>query len=220
MSRQIKNLQNIRFGKLVVMRATEERRNGKVVWECRCDCGNKTLVASDKLKSKRKQSCGCLKNQDKLKDITGRRFGNLIAVKLSGEKSGSARLWLCKCDCGEEAKVSTSKLISGNTKSCGCLNRKYDKMRVSKMKQSNVDLLEDGTNIALIKSQKISRNNTSGVRGVFWCKRTQKWGASIGFQRKQKDLGRFSEKSDAIRVRKEAEEKYYKPILEKEQKKD
>jgi hypothetical protein len=33
----------------------------------------------------------------------------------------SCRLWLCRCDCGNEIGVITSYLTSGDTKSCGCL---------------------------------------------------------------------------------------------------
>ncbi len=32
-------------------------------------------------------------------------------------------LWLCRCDCGVERIVAGNNLKSGNTKSCGCLNR-------------------------------------------------------------------------------------------------
>lgn len=50
-------------------------------------------------------------------DITGIRFGRLVAVKyLGGGK------WLCKCDCGNTANVPYNHLNTGNTKSCGCLN--------------------------------------------------------------------------------------------------
>lgn len=34
------------------------------------------------------------------------------------------RAWICKCDCGADRLVSESKLKSGRTKSCGCLQRK------------------------------------------------------------------------------------------------
>ena len=48
-------------------------------------------------------------------DITGNRYGNLIAMKYESNSK-----WLCKCDCGEETIVSKSNLKDGRTKSCGC----------------------------------------------------------------------------------------------------
>ena len=55
-----KNIAGQRFGKLVALRPTEERKNGFVMWECLCDCGNTILVRSSSLKSGHTQSCGCL----------------------------------------------------------------------------------------------------------------------------------------------------------------
>ena len=48
-------------------------------------------------------------------DITGQRFGRLIAIKKE-----KVALWLCKCDCGNEVVVPYSNLVSGLKKSCGC----------------------------------------------------------------------------------------------------
>ena len=57
-----------------------------------------------------------------MKDITGQRFGRLVAIKPIEEryKDGSV-LWLCKCDCGKETVVNGAFLRKGFTKSCGCL---------------------------------------------------------------------------------------------------
>ena len=62
---------------------------------------------------------------------------------------------------------------------------------------------------------KIPKNNTSGVKGVFWDKSREKWSASITFQGKKISLGRFDIIEDAAKARKAAEEKYHKPMLEK-----
>lgn len=58
----------------------------------------------------------------KLKDITGQRFGRLVAVKPHRDSNGNWK-WECKCDCGNTTYVSSGLLKSGNTKSCGCLHR-------------------------------------------------------------------------------------------------
>lgn len=59
-------------------------------------------------------------------DITGRRFGKLIATRFSHleaprkGRQGRRHVWLCICDCGIETKIRKENLTSGNSTSCGC----------------------------------------------------------------------------------------------------
>lgn len=59
------------------------------------------------------------------KDLSGTRFERLIVIRLSDchmEPRGEmVTRWLCKCDCGRESVVLRNSLVSGKTKSCGCL---------------------------------------------------------------------------------------------------
>lgn len=57
------------------------------------------------------------------KDITGQRFGKLIAIKIDEEKTKTygTTHWLCRCDCGNEVSVYLGNLTRGHTRSCGCL---------------------------------------------------------------------------------------------------
>lgn len=55
-------------------------------------------------------------------DITGERFGRLVAVRPNG-KQGKNTLWLCKCDCGNHTITNISSLKKGLCKSCGCLRK-------------------------------------------------------------------------------------------------
>lgn len=59
-----------------------------------------------------------------IKDLTGQRFGKLVAIKACGKKEKKT-VWLCKCDCGNEIEVVGTALSSGNTKSCGCITKKH-----------------------------------------------------------------------------------------------
>jgi len=52
-------------------------------------------------------------------DLTGQRFGRLVAVRYPG----AGQQWLCRCDCGTERYVRTQNLVEGKTRSCGCLHR-------------------------------------------------------------------------------------------------
>ena len=54
-----------KFGKLLAIKPTDKRDNaGRMIWECKCDCGNPNpiFVSSSALKSGNTQSCGCLKH--------------------------------------------------------------------------------------------------------------------------------------------------------------
>lgn len=55
------------------------------------------------------------------KDLTNQRFGRLIAIEPIGSNHSRTMMWNCRCDCGREVTKSAKGLISGDTKSCGCL---------------------------------------------------------------------------------------------------
>lgn len=57
----------------------------------------------------------------KVKSIVGNRYGKLVVLKFAGMKNKQS-LWLCKCDCGNEYIGTRDHLVSGNTRSCGCLS--------------------------------------------------------------------------------------------------
>ena len=59
----------------------------------------------------------------KFVDLTGQRFGRLVAIKLLTSKGAKRHKWLCKCDCGNECVVLGHNLVGGHTKSCGCLRK-------------------------------------------------------------------------------------------------
>ena len=61
-------------------------------------------------------------------DLTGQKFGRLIALQKTDKKKGNEWLWQCKCDCGNKCEVTGVRLRTGQTKSCGCLKKQTDKM--------------------------------------------------------------------------------------------
>jgi len=61
-------------------------------------------------------------NRGKFIDLAGQKFGRLTPVEHIGKDKWGGTLWLCECDCGKEIIILRSSLVSGNTKSCGCLN--------------------------------------------------------------------------------------------------
>jgi hypothetical protein len=59
----------------------------------------------------------------KIIDLSGQRFGRLIAVEPIEKRSGGNVVWRCLCYCGNEIFVNASNLKSGRTRSCGCLHK-------------------------------------------------------------------------------------------------
>jgi hypothetical protein len=68
----MRNLKDQRFGRLVVLRATSERRRRGIVWLCQCDCGEKTRVLSSELVQGKTRSCGCLARELSAKRLEGK----------------------------------------------------------------------------------------------------------------------------------------------------
>lgn len=58
-------------------------------------------------------------------DLTGLRFGRLVALSYAGRRelpSGfRVTLWTCRCDCGTKLDVMAWALKAGSSRSCGCL---------------------------------------------------------------------------------------------------
>ena len=56
-------------------------------------------------------------------DITGQRYSRLVAIKrVPPALIGKVR-WLFRCDCGATVEVNKNDIVSGHTRSCGCLGR-------------------------------------------------------------------------------------------------
>lgn len=206
-----KDLTGQRFGKLVVLSPTDRRMDsGSIVWKCKCDCGNDAEVSARRLIRRKVRSCGCLSNPSR-KDYIGKRFGRLTVMDYAGNaralgKRGTANYWRCRCDCGSESVVSQTELQSGGTQSCGCLQKER---AIEELK------IIDGTSVVILERNKrhLRKNNKSGYTGVF-CSSNGKWEAYINFKKKRYWLGRYSNKEDAVKARKRAEERIYDEFLE------
>src|SRR5690554_1078015 len=57
-----------------------------------------------------------------VRDLTGQTFGDLTVMERATDNSpaGKAR-WVCLCECGQLKTVVSGSLVSGRTRSCGCL---------------------------------------------------------------------------------------------------
>lgn len=59
-------------------------------------------------------------------------------------------------------------------------------------------------------NSKLSKNNTSGVKGVYWNTKRRKWSAQIWHRGRSIKLGQYSSLQEASKVVKEARIKYHK----------
>lgn len=204
-----------KIGKLILLE--RKREDNRTYYYCLCECDNKVWIRSDRLKAGTK-SCGCLSKETQFKsvDISNQRFGRLIAVKPTNERDkGGAVVWECLCDCGNPAYVPYGTLVKKEVVSCGCYGKEVSKNNIKKAIKKHLKIhIVEGTNVPAISRKKVKNNNTSGATGVTWDKSRKKWSASIRFKNKVYYLGRYENKENAIKVRKEAEEKLFGPFLE------
>ena len=64
-----------RFGRLTVFQYTDERKNGEVMWLCKCDCGEEKLIRGSSLITGASASCGCLRKENSSRMIKTRLSG-------------------------------------------------------------------------------------------------------------------------------------------------
>lgn len=62
-------------------------------------------------------------------DLTGQRFGRLIALRALPKQPLCVTQWVCRCDCGQEIIVGIGHLRNEHTRSCGCLQREVTSER-------------------------------------------------------------------------------------------
>lgn len=111
-------------GRLTVTAPTDQRKNGYMVWVCRCDCGGEIRLDTRCLQRGTVTDCGCrTRVRPGQRDITGMRFGLLTAIEPTGQTSNGSVVWRCGCDCGGQVCAPLHQLTAGYRKSCGCLGR-------------------------------------------------------------------------------------------------
>lgn len=183
-------------------------------------CHHKKWMRMESVTDGKCVSCGCYNIQNNFKkpvDITGAISGRLKALEPTEErdKSNGSIIWKCECECGNIAFVSVSDFSRKQVRSCGCLLQDSRSQNGAKAAQHIKDnFCIDNTNIVAIKEKKMLKNNTSGIRGVFWSGKEQKWIAQIEFKGKNYKLGAFEKKEDAAEARKKAEKEFFEPFIE------
>mgnify|MGYP006322433609 CR=1 FL=1 len=125
MGRKIVDLTGKKFGRLSVICKTNKMSGNHHYYLCVCDCGIKTMVIGSNLVSGGSESCGCLRKEVLLIDLTDKIFGKLKVIEREGKTKNNSPTWICLCECGNTVTVVGSSLKEGLTKSCGCITESW-----------------------------------------------------------------------------------------------
>lgn len=122
------NLLGKQFGRWVVIDVSNIRKGSAAMWLCRCACGTMRIIRAGELKRGTTTSCGCYQKEltanTFAKDLTGMLFDRLLVISSTKERGPSGSIkWKCLCTCGNVTTVTSNSLLTGATKSCGCLQR-------------------------------------------------------------------------------------------------
>ena len=207
--REYPSLVGNRYGKLTVIEQVESSSRGQRRYRCICDCGGTIIAFAGTLKSGHTTSCGCNKSPD----LTGQVFGKLTVIGRSDKRnSRGARttpMWECRCECGNITYKAKDTLTNLDLSMCSECAEKY----AAEKARAGAGFV-GGTQISKIRNMKVPITNTSGCRGVYYDKKTNKYRARLKFKGKIMNFGSFSNFEDAVAARKAAEKEYFGAFLE------
>lgn len=212
-----KDLTDKVFGMLTVVGRAERPNHTKykyVYWECLCECGNKRIVKSSHLISGTVDSCFRCKLKYNTYDLTG-EYG--IGYTNKGKEFyfdledydklkhicwGITKLGYVHGSIKYGTGIFLHRLLFDTDEPCiDHINNNPRDNRKSNLRGCNTS--------ENLRNFKISSNNTSGIKGVSFNKKANKWQAYIGVNMKNIHLGIYSNKLDAIKAREDAEIKYF-----------
>lgn len=187
------------YGRLTVLGDDGTRtKSGKVLLNCLCECGNKTYVRADHLKNGSVVSCGCLNNEKKherFKDLTNTETDNFKVIDRTYTKNQRV-YWNCICKhCGNHIELQSNQIERYS--SCGCKHNRSTKERMAEISDPES-----------LKTNKPTAKSTTGVRGVYFNKRKNRYQVFINVDKKTKYLGSYASLEEATKIRREAEEEF------------
>lgn len=121
----------LKYGLLTAMQEvvhTQASGRTRRAFICSCECGQKSTVLGENLRSGHTTSCGCAQDaarRSRATDQAGKTFGRLTVLKEESRYVSPGgqikRVVLVRCVCGSETTTHLGSLRKGVTQSCGCL---------------------------------------------------------------------------------------------------
>lgn len=119
-----------------------------------------------------------------INNLSGKTFGKLRVISRA-KNIGSGAAWKCKCSCKKVKIILGARLISGNTKSCGCLRFKHGKSKYGPFAEKyKKEYVAWQSLRQRCDNPKDVQYKDYGRRGIHYCK---KWNS---FKEFFKDLGK------------------------------
>jgi hypothetical protein len=107
------------------------------------------------------------------KNIVGQKFGQLTVLERAGTAKDRHVMWLCKCTCGNTTTATGTRLRSGETQSCGCLNKEINRAKAMTHGMKGTRLYDEWRHMKDRCSRPKSRiYKNYGGRGITVC---QEW---------------------------------------------
>ena len=113
-----------KYNSLTLIEPRSYNKHNELMWLCKCDCGVEKEINVGAVKRGKTKSCGCAFNNMMIKrrDVNrGSKHNMLTMISPSHKDRLGNVLWKCKCDCGNETNQRMRSVLSGNSKSCGCI---------------------------------------------------------------------------------------------------
>lgn len=227
---KFKDLTGKRFDRLTVVKRADDyvspsgHRN--VQWLCKCDCDidKYVIVSGSSLTCKLTKSCGCLQREQSSEN--GKANKKYNTYDLSGDygigyTTKGEEFWfdiedydLIKDYCWRIDDKGYVRTTNNNNKSSISLhNLITNKNYIDHRNHKTFDNRRHNLRIVTVAQNNMNASkridNTSGVTGVGWHKGIGRWRARINVNGKEVNLGYFDDFNDAVKARKEAEEKYF-----------
>lgn len=199
-----------RFGRLVAVEKTAQKKRSAYLWRCVCDCGGEKLVEGYQLKNGNVRSCGCLQDASRRKDISGQKRGSLTAICPTDRQKNGQTIWLWRCDCGAVVAYPPEMIGEKKRVTCPACSARIKSGQAASMR-SRIHKFYTGCSektASQIRSGALTAQNTSGIRGVSWHRAHKAWQARIG----EKSVGLYKSLQKAKKARESAVmEKYGDP---------
>lgn len=186
---------NETFGRLTALYPIK-KGNKKYYWHCKCECGNECDIMTSSLTGGRTISCGCYRKEvchEKVIDITGHRFGKLVAIrqipKEEHDDNTQEAVWECRCDCGKITQFRSSDLRGQKVISCGCIKSKGEFKIANLLKENNIEYIQHYTCSDCLYHEK---ENERGAEFDFYIHYNNEW-----YLIEYDGLQHFTDKSEA-----------------------